>query len=188
MEATYRALSPAAFAKLLADRETGDPVSYILATLPYPLPYPPPSPLESFEQRADREEQQEVAGQLFDLGKEWHTLHYLLTGESSLEEPSQAPPPLGNVVRGGTPTPFQAIGPVRSLNPDEVRAVADALRHISPEELGRRFDAAAREAPKIYSQRWGEDEREWLLELYVRLTTFFNKVAAAGDMLLLSID
>jgi uncharacterized protein DUF1877 len=184
MEATYRAISPAGFAELLADPEKANSFFNPLR-----------DPNENLEQMSEREQQQEEAGQFFDLYKEWHTLHYLLTGESSLEEPSRAPAPLGNAVRGGTPTSIYGVygpieagcGPIRSLNPDEVRAVAEALHQIPVDELGRRFDAAATVLPHIYSQRWSEDEREWLLEVYARLIIFFNKAAEAGNMMLLSL-
>src|SRR4051812_14888745 len=40
--------------------------------------------------------------------EDWHALHFLLTGESSLEGDTQTSSPLCNVVMGGTPTQFEA--------------------------------------------------------------------------------
>src|SRR5262249_53562472 len=117
------------------------------------------------------------------------TVHYLLTGDVSLEE-RQVPPPLGNVVLGGTPVKFldASYGSVRSLTPEEVQAVASALREIPTEEMSRRFDAAARAAPEIYSQSWDDEDREALLEYYPRLVRFFEKAAEAGKVVLLDIE
>src|SRR5438309_977952 len=92
IEASYRRITPVRFASLEAEPEEamrffypglGDPEEMIAS-------------LTVLESRGER----------FDLGKEWHALHFLLTGESDLGHPS-APPPLGNVVLGGTPTPFE---------------------------------------------------------------------------------
>jgi Domain of unknown function (DUF1877) len=79
------------------------------------------------------------------IDKDWHALHVLLTGEIS--NPSNippVPPPLGNVVMGGTETPIDATyGKVRFLKPDDVREVADALSQISVDDLRARFDPIA---------------------------------------------
>ena len=67
-----------------------------------------------------------------DLEKEWHLLHALLTGR--WENPSKmtpVPPPLGNAIRGGTETPYDAHdGMTRYLLPAEVQDVAHALAQI----------------------------------------------------------
>src|SRR4051812_15963954 len=59
------------------------------------------------------------------IEKEWHALHALLTGD--LSDPSENkpfPPPLGNVVMGGTEAPIDATyGKVRFLTTSEVREV-----------------------------------------------------------------
>ncbi len=169
IEAFYRRLTPAEFDALMAAPPTFDPF------------------VPNFEEMlAER-----GAGKDFWLGKDWHALHFLLTGDASLDAPSPAPPPLGDVVLGGTPTPMDTgMGPVRSLAPEQVRAVADALSAIPVEELRRRFDPAAFNARRIYPGLggWNEEEREALLdEMYPELVEYFRRAAEAGDFVLISL-
>ena len=138
-------------------------------------------------------EAEEAAGRVFRLEKQWHALHFLLTGDASLDPPSPVPPPLGNVVFGGAATPIQAgNGPVRCLNPQEVREVADALRAIPVEELQRRFNAEYFNERSIYPMRrpggWDEEDLEPLLEeMYPELVEFFGRAAETGDLVLISV-
>ena len=133
-----------------------------------------------------------TAGRVFRLEKEWHALHFLLTGDASLDPPSPVPPPLGNVVFGGAATPFETgYGPVRCLNPQEVRDVADALRAIPVEELQRRFNAESFNEQKIYGYTGGctlEDLEPLLEEMYPELVEFFGRAAEAGDLVLISVE
>ncbi len=129
----------------------------------------------------------------FSLGKDWHALHFLLTGESSLEGDIQTSPPLCNVVMGGTPTQFEAgYGFVRYLTLEEVRDVADALSQIYVEELKSRFNSTVFNEAAIYPNPspggWDEEEIEPLFELYPQLVEFFQNAAKEGDIVLLSSD
>jgi len=128
----------------------------------------------------------------FDLDKDWHALHFLLTGESSLDE-TKASAPYCYVVMGGTPTQFEAsYGFVRYLTPEEVKAVAELLNTISVDELRQRFDPAAFNALEIYPNPspggWDEEELEGLFEKYPELVKFFQNAAQDGDIVLLSSD
>ncbi|MEH2106472.1 YfbM family protein [Nostoc sp.] len=125
--------------------------------------------------------------------EDWHALHFLLTGESSLESDTQALPPLCNVVMGGTQTQFEATyGFVRYLTLQEVQDVADALSQISVEELKRQFNSTVFNAAEIYPNPspggWDEEEIEPLFELYPQLVEFFQNAAKEGDIVLLSSD
>lgn len=138
-------------------------------------------------------QEQEADERWFSLEKEWSALHFLLTGESSLEGDTQADSPYCNVVMGGTLTEFEAgYGFVRYLTPEEVRAVAELLRTISVDELRQRFDPAAFNAAQVYPNPqpggWDEEEIEPLLETYPELVEFFQNAARNGDMVLLSFD
>jgi hypothetical protein len=65
------------------------------------------------------------------------------------------PPPLGNVVLGGTDPQWPCTcAQVRLLTPDEVRAAADALSKISVGELRARFTVASFNAAQIYPHGW----------------------------------
>jgi hypothetical protein len=129
------------------------------------------------------------SGRYLDLEKEWHTLHALLTGDfSGPSEIKPFPPPLGNVVMGGTETPIDATyGKVRFLTTSEVREVADALSRITVDDLRSRFDPVAFTEADIYG--WDDDiELEILLDYYPRLVAFFGAAAREGDVVLLSLD
>jgi hypothetical protein len=139
-----------------------------------------------------RQEREEAEGTRFDLRKDWHALHFLLTGDHRMEE-GLAPPPLGNVVLGGRPTRFEATyGHVRVLDVDEVAAVATALEAIPVAELASRFSATELNARRIYPQPrpggWDDRQIESLWEAYPRLTAFFRRAATAGKIVLLSTD
>ena len=177
MYATYRRIRPAELEAMVAGA----------SEQPYLFEwFPEPYTLEGLE--AER-----AAGKVFRLEKEWHALHFLLTGDASLEPPSPVPPPLGNVVQGGTPTPLEATyGPVRYLRTQEVREVADALGAIPVEELQRRFNAQIFNEREIYPMPgpggWDEEDLELLLEMYPEFVQFFRRAAEAGDVLLISVD
>jgi hypothetical protein len=81
---------------------------------------------------------------------------------------------------------------VRSLLPNEVRAVADALSKISVAELRSRFSVASFNAAHIYPRpgraRWTDEDAESVFEIYPRVVEFFRSAARDGDMILLSSD
>ncbi len=137
-------------------------------------------------------EEQKAKQHYFSIEKEWHALHFLLTGESGSQGDTN-PLPHSNVVFGGTPTQFKSsLGFIRYLNPQEVKEVADLLSTISVEELSRRFDADAFNNAMIYPlapDDWDEEEIEPLLEVYYpQLVDFFQDAAKSGDIVLLSSD
>jgi hypothetical protein len=148
---------------------------------------------EAYANIADSDELRS-SDRYLSIDKDWHALHCLLTGEIS--DPSNiqpVPPPLGNVVTGGTETPFDATyGKVRFLNPDEVRAVADALSQISVEDLRARFDPVAFTEAKVYPNPrpggWDMEQLEPLLWIYPQLVGFFHDAAREGQAVLLSFD
>jgi len=78
-----------------------------------------------------------------DLGREWLTIHFLLTGTADKTDS-----PLGFIVSGGTYIGDEDIGyePARALSPGEVKTFDQAVSpitdielraRISPEELRR---------------------------------------------------
>ena len=183
MSATYRRMTADEFARALEALQE--------------LPYGYPRTLPSGQPHTIEEiEAEYAAGRVFELEKQWHALHFLLTGDTSLDLPSTVPPPLGNVVFGGAATPFETgYGPVRCLDPQEVRAVADALRAIPVEELQRRFTEESffnEQEIYGYSRRppggWTSEDLEPLLELYPDFVEFFGQAAETGDLVLISVE
>jgi len=147
--------------------------------------------LSDLEAVAAKLQQRKVNPRYFSLEKEWHALHFLLTGESSLEGNTRTSPPYCNIVMGGTKTKFEATyGFVRFLSPEEVKAVAELLNTISVEELKQRFDSTAFNKAKIYPNPspdgWDKEQIQSLLEMYPRLVKFFQNAAQDGDIVLLS--
>src|SRR5438067_385478 len=74
-----------------------------------------------------------------DLEKDWHALHFLLSGDPSMEPEHLPDNPLHNVVLGGHPTKFGDNDcPVRCLEVNEVRDIAREVANLSVKDLRRR--------------------------------------------------
>jgi hypothetical protein len=181
IEASYRRVTTEEFEKLRADPESA--ASFFGTSL---------EDLDNPERLLAKMEELENSEYYLNIGKDWHMLHFLLTGDGELGEHAVLPPPpLGNVVQGGTETEWECTyGHVRFLSPAEVKEVANALNKISVGELRSRFRAADFEAVDIYQlgSEWTEDEAESVFEVYPRVVDFFNKAARNGDIILLSSD
>ncbi|MEH1922607.1 YfbM family protein [Nostoc sp.] len=183
--ASYKRITPQKFAEIQNDTKAAESFFKLnLDNLVFDFTNPQAMIAQRQEQRSNKRD--------FSLD-DWHALHFLLTGESSLEVDTQVSPPLCNVVMGGTPTQFEAgYGFVRYLTLEEVRDVADALSQISVEELKSRFNSAVFNEAEIYPNPspggWDEEEIEPLFELYPKLVEFFQNAAKEGDIVLLSSD
>ncbi len=182
IEASYRRVTPEEFARLQGDAKAAE--SFFGTNL---------EDLDDPEKLLVRMQEQESCDHYLNIGKDWHALHFLLTGDGELKPHPLPPPPLGSVVQGGTETKWPCTyGHVRSLTADEVRVVADAISKISVEELRSRFSVAAFNAAQIYPHGrragWTDEEAETVFEIYPRVVEFFRSAARDGDMILLSSD
>ena len=167
IETIYRGITPGRFARLQSVAKAAE--SYFAPNLEELV-----AELADPEKLRARRQEQGGGDRYLFMGTDWHALHFLLTGDSELESHPLPPPPLGNVVRGGTETPWPCTyGHVRSLTPDEVRAVANALTKISVEELRARFSVASFNAAQIYPHgkraRWTAEAAESIFEIYPRV-------------------
>lgn len=184
IESTYRRLSPDEFQQLCADPKAAEAFwGYSLDNLDLNNP---DAALAHFLER-DADDRQ------LCVGKDWHALHFLLTGDGELHPNPKLTPPFGNVVLGGTETEWScSYGKVRFLSVDEVRDVARVLGEVSAGELRSRFSIASFNEAGIYPHgrrnAWTEDDAESVFETYPSLVNFFSSAAAAGDMVLLSSD
>lgn len=122
-------------------------------------------------------------GEELDLDKSWHGIHFLLTGTAYEGEP-----PLDFIVRGGVQIGGADVGvdPPRALKSDEVRAVADAIEGLSPDDLRERFDSEQMLEEGIYPDIWDrdtadDDSLEYLIEHYTELRAFVHRAAERGD-------
>jgi hypothetical protein len=182
IEASYRRIKPDEFKGLQADPKAAE--SFFGTSL---------DDLDDPEKLLARMQEQESSDRYLGIGTDWHALHFLLTGDGELKPHPLPPPPLVNVVQGGTETEWPCTyGHVRTLRPEEVQAVAEALARISVDELRSRFSVASFNAAQIYPHgkraRWTEEDAETVFEIYPRVVEFFQAAAREGDMILLSSD
>ena len=180
IEAIYRRITPAEFVKLQNDPKAA--ASFFGCDV---------EALDNPEALLAKWEEQQDSERFLSIGKDWHALHFLLTGDGELRPHPLPPPPLGNVVHGGTETEWECgYGKVRSLTPDEVSEVANALAGITVEELRSRFSVESFNTAKIYPHGrrgcWTREEAESVFGIYPQLVEFFRAAAQAGDMVLLS--
>jgi Domain of unknown function (DUF1877) len=129
-------------------------------------------------------------GEVGELDKAWHGIHYLLT-QTAWEEA----PPLGALV-GGHQLPDDQVewgfGPPWILAASETAAFADALAALSNDELVARFDPADMMEKKIYPQIWDRDPEDddtlgYLMEYLAVLRDFVRTTAERRFGLLIAI-
>jgi hypothetical protein len=122
-----------------------------------------------------------------DLEKSWHGIHFLLTGEVW-----EGALPLAFLVRGQDIGEIDVgYGPARGFDATEVRAIAEALRPITPSVLRSRFDPRAlgwKEIYPVHGRALGDDEREYLISHYEVLRTFVLETADLGAGLIVYIN
>jgi hypothetical protein len=110
------------------------------------------------------------------LEKAWHGLHYLLTGDASLESV-----PLAFIVPGGNEVPGSdaGYGAARIFSPAETAEINAALSDIDDEALWSSFDADAMTEQGVYPVIWDEPEED-LKEEYLFYFHDLKKLVAAA--------
>ena len=117
------------------------------------------------------------------LEKSWHTLHYLLTGSAG-----EVDSILGKTILGGKEIgPDVGYGPARYLEASEVREVAKALKGVSEKDLGKRFNAKAMMAARVYACRVGS-ELKLAQRYFSQVVSYYAEAAERGDAMLLYLD
>lgn len=122
-----------------------------------------------------------------DLDKDWHALHYLLTGDTSMEPSHNPDDPLHNIVMGGHPTAIAAsYGPARCLTQADLSDIVAALADITIEMLRDRFSADDFNAHRIYPNPqpdgWTLEEAESVFNRYPKLKAFFIAALEANEV------
>ena len=125
-----------------------------------------------------------------DLEKDWHALHFLLTGDASLDPQHHPNEPLHNVVMGGTPTSVEAVyGSVRKLEGEDLQQIADALQSVSVNDLRQSFSAEKFNAADIYPNPrpggWDADELEGLFQMFPKLQKLFADACKMKEIVIL---
>lgn len=130
------------------------------------------------------------AGDLSDLDKAWHGIHYLLTGSAY-----EGDAPLDFLVAGGREVGDIDVGygPARVLTSAETRRVRDALRLLDDETLRSRFDPRDMMEKEIYPEIWDrppadEDTLGYLIDNLQVLRTFLDKAVAQNVGLVLYLS
>ena len=158
-----------------------------------------PEALEGLLDPEDDDEARQI-----DVDKAWHAIHWLLTGSADDTPPSRraglfrrkavreaAAGAEALAVFGGDPVgEDNGYGPARLLRPEQVAAVAEALRPLTPEVLGHRVDLAAMEAAELYPGIWDEEDvfEEYLGPNYEVLRDFYLTAASEDAAVLLAIQ
>ncbi len=121
-----------------------------------------------------------------EMDKEWHGIHYLLTGD-----PWSARGILGQVILGGAEFgPDIGYGPARYLNPRQVSDIAAALKNLRIEQFKGRYDPKAMMKAEVYPTIWereGQEGLSWLVSGLEQLTEFYSRAAAQGKGVILAI-
>jgi hypothetical protein len=120
-----------------------------------------------------------------DLDKSWHGLHYLLTGSAWENEG-----PLAFLVTGDQMIDLDPSS-AHVFWKDQVEAIDDALRELTPEELRRRFDARAMIQAEVYPEIWDRDPKQddtlgWLIVHFEKLKAFVHEARLQGRCLAVS--
>lgn len=117
----------------------------------------------------------------FNLEKDWHTLAYLLTGESEIIEEHRPGQTLYNIIYGGLDTKLTTgYGTVRYFDSALVAESVDSLARVDRQVMSQRFDPARMAQLKIYAAP-EEDEREAVFTVIENLTSFFQTAATQEE-------
>ncbi|MEJ8303827.1 YfbM family protein [Saccharibacillus sacchari] len=126
------------------------------------------------------------AGEALDLDKAWHGIHYLLCGDAWEGEG-----PLFDVLMGGQPINDSEDEEVvvRYLQPEQVQAVAQALKEIGDQELAEGFSPDEMNEAGVYpAPDWNDGgELDYLLGYYGPLKTYYAEAADKGEGMLIYV-
>ena len=129
-------------------------------------------------------------GDLGDLDKSWHGIHYLLTGTAD-----ESGTPLEFLVAGGTFVGDEDIGygPPRVFTSAETRAIAGLLATVTDDELRSRFAPDAMMRAEIYPEIWDRDPTDddtlgYLMEYVAILREAMTTVTSRGHGLLVVLS
>lgn len=114
------------------------------------------------------------------LGKSWHLLHYLITGN---EEGGNSTLDLAIMVGH----PVEGLGGEFCwLDPEEVKYVADALDGLSEEDMRKRSGKGAMSKVDIYrcSAGLGKDEFEYVMKEFKALKKYYRDAAEKENAIL----
>ncbi len=121
-------------------------------------------------------------GDILDIYRTWHGLHFLLTGN-----PWHGDPPFSKIVLGGTPliTPEKEEFRVLYLRPEEVREVLGAILKIDQDVLWSNMDLRLFRYEGITPTYWWNDGNEQGVEelkmAFQDVLLFFQSAERKGN-------
>ena len=119
-----------------------------------------------------------------DLGKEWHAIHYVLSG---VKEPDDRP--ISWAVLGGKEIGDDlGYGPARLLDPTAVQQVATALEQFSVDKFSAEFDSEKLAKGDLYPGGWDPEEKDFITDLYRSLRELYLKASKQGQAVLLYLS
>jgi hypothetical protein len=128
-----------------------------------------------------------AARERVSLDRAWHAIHFALTGSRLGGDE-----PLNFLIDEGTPIGSVDVGygPARVLTSGQVRAIADALAGVAPEDLAGRVDLAQLDHEVIYPGNWQNNgiDVEFVVANYRQLRDLVGRLAADGLGLVLYIN
>jgi len=123
------------------------------------------------------------AGELIDLDKAWHAIHFLLTGNEG-----EAGLPQGGLFAGEEIGEDFGLGPPRLLPPQDVKAFAVFLSSKPDDFVEQNLNFASLEEADIYPSIWDRQDPEdiqYVAEYFRSLKSFEHKAATTGDAIVM---
>lgn len=131
----------------------------------------------------------EAPGGSLDLDKNWHGLHFLLTGTAWDGEY-----PLSFICTGGEELGGDlGYGPARLVNAEDVVLLKVELDKRSGEDIRKAFSKSAFKAAEIYPDIWDYDDEtedelaQEFAEAFGLLREFVDRAATAGHSILVAL-
>ncbi|WP_392530129.1 YfbM family protein [Nostoc sp. C117] len=126
-------------------------------------------------------------GDCLCIGIWWGAIDFLLVGPGANKSN-----PLKKLVFGGTPLDADDIwfdfGPIRYLEPDEVREISELIVKISPEMLIAQYNVASLIEHQVPPDTWLiEDQSKVVISItsyYSKIVDFFQKAARIENYIL----
>lgn len=128
-------------------------------------------------------------GEVINLDKAWHAIHFLLSGNTDL-----ALQPQGSLFAGEELGEDFGYGPARVLTPSEVQAFANYVSSKPDDFVEQTIDFKALQEADVYPDIWDCDdpeeaaeEIEYVAEYFRTLKTFICKASDAGEAVFVQI-
>lgn len=127
-----------------------------------------------------------LEGQLLDIDKSWHAIHFIVTGNPYEGEGGGI---LDQLIFGGAPVNDDDLGygPAMLVEKGAVLQLADALKEWDKETFREKFHMESLVEHEIYPVMEGEDAEEFFLyiwEYFELLKEFYQEAAKEGQNVL----